>query len=84
MGAIAITCPIQRVFEKCISKCKSPEHPEKSASDSADARSLFKVSQAADPEREGKYRPYNRTNASVFRSNLLSDRFRVKQKLILF
>ena len=38
----------------------------------------------ADPEREGKYRPYNRANASVFRSNLLSDRLGVKRKLILF
>ncbi len=27
MGAIAITCPARGCLKKCISKCKSPEHP---------------------------------------------------------
>jgi len=29
MGVIAITCPSRGYFKKCISKCKSPEHPSR-------------------------------------------------------
>jgi hypothetical protein len=73
-----LICPLENRSEE------TANETEKSASDSAGCYVTIQRESTADPEREGKYRPYNRTNASVFRLNLLSDRFQVKQKLILF
>ena len=83
-----LICPLENRSEETANEI------EKSASDSADATSLFNVSQRLV---SSSYRArieltqsvkentdHNRANASVFRSHLLSDRLGVKRKLILF